>query len=272
MPVQNNEVRPQNTDTQQQSTGLGVFGELSSAVSGMCRHAVQVGIMTAATTGLFGGAPMSPAQGQEPVPPNPATAPKNPGEELPAPAPIKALTYAEAVKSVRDSFDKTVTGNGYTVNVSTELLTDKELDALAQGLIKGAGAPSFISGMPLDFSKSRLSAMTRSTSAIPYVNHEGRAIYGYSLELRSEPNRPANKAMLAIEKMEKATGLTVLGITPLDHPKALYAVAVKQEAGTIGWGLAGIEKGHIPSPGTGNGPRHTDIHAAIPAMLHGMKK
>jgi hypothetical protein len=269
MPVQQNATTHQNTtESEQQLGGLGNLNGMSLAVSGMFRHAAQTAMMLGITSGLFPGDPTAQAQGQEPVKPNPASAPKNPGEVLPAPAPAKALTYAEAVQSIKDTFDKQITGNGYTVSVSSKLFTDKELNALALPLINGAGAPAPISGMPKNFAENRLSKFREDKiNTIPYVNHEGNIPRGYSVH----PTFTPSKLIEPIKKMEGTTGLTVVGITPLDHKNALYAFAVEKADGTTSWGVAGIQTDKIPGLRKGDMPRNTDIQGAIPAMLRGLK-
>lgn len=276
MAAQQNLQATQKTSSEQEvASGSGFVG-MSLAVTGMFRHAAQTAIMLGVTSGLFSGDPAMKAHGQEPVNPNPATAPKNPAEELPAPAPtpaqapapVKALTYAEAVQNIKDTFDKQVAGNGYTVKVSSKLFTDKELNALALTLIKGAGAPNPISGMPKNFSEDRLSKFREDrVNTIPYINHEGDTPRGYSVH----PTFTPSKLIEPIKKMEASTGLTVVGITPLDHKNALYAIAVEKADGTTHWGVAGIQTDKIPGLRKGDMPRNTDIQGSIPAMLKGLK-
>jgi hypothetical protein len=101
------------------------------------------------------------------------------------------------------------------------------VNTLAQSLISGIKAPNYIAKMPTNFSEVRLDSIAKGLekSAIPYINHENQIFKPYCIASRG------NSASDPIVGAEEKSGLVTLGITPLDHPKALYAVAVKDSDG-----------------------------------------
>jgi hypothetical protein len=185
-----------------------------------------------------------------------------------AQAPSKAVPYDEALSAVTKKLDKEVKGGGFTMRVASNLATSEEVNALAQSLISGVNAPNYVAKMPSNFSEVRLKSIARGlqTSAIPYVNHENEVVGHYCIQSRE------NSVSEPIKKAEEKSGLVTLGITPLDHPKALYAVAVKDSDGNQGWILAQITKGFIPIGANGFGPSPKEISAALPGILSAAKK
>jgi hypothetical protein len=185
-----------------------------------------------------------------------------------AQAPSKAVPYGDALSAVTQKLDKEVKGGGFTIRVASSLMTSEEVNTLAQSLVSGIKAPNYIAKMPTNFSEVRLDSIAKGlqNSAIPYINHENQAFRPYSIASRG------NSASDPIVGAEEKSGLVTLGITPLDHPKALYAVAVKDGEGNQGWILAQITKGFIPIGANGFGPSPKEIRAALPEILSATKK
>jgi hypothetical protein len=97
--------------------------------------------------------------------------------------------------------------------------------------------------------------MMESNLVIPYINHEGIAYRPYSMQTKS--------AAKQLDDAASRSGLNVIGITPLDHSRALYAVAVSNAAGNELWMLVRVTEQYAPTPQNGNGPEPSKVHSAV---------
>jgi hypothetical protein len=165
--------------------------------------------------------------------------------------PIQKLPYEQALGNVLRRLD--LSGNG--VSIGSSLLSPSELDELAGQLISGVGAATSIAGMPRDFTRRRVAQMMDSNLVVPYINHEGIAYRPYSIQTKSAANQ--------LDDAASRSGLKVIGITPLDHSRALYAVAVSNAAGNQLWMLARVTEQYARSAQNGNGPEPSKVHSAV---------
>lgn len=169
--------------------------------------------------------------------------------------PPQKLSYEQALVGVLHALD--VNGDG--VSISSKLIDPSDLDEIAGQLISGNGAATFISGMPRDFSRRRVDQMSQSNLVIPYINHEGIAYRPYSLQTKS--------AAKQLDDAASRAGLEVIGITPLDHSRALYAVAVTKADGNLSWLLFRVTEQYVRMAQNGNGPEPSRVHSAAAKAL-----
>jgi hypothetical protein len=172
-----------------------------------------------------------------------------------AQGPAQSLAYDKALENITSKLDKA----GDKIKIATKPVTSEELDTLVKGLITADGAPKWIAQMPEKFSSTRLTQMAENNYSVPYINHEGQLTARYSIF--------AEKAAANVQAAAQAAGLKVEGITPLDQPKALYAVAVTQADGARAWILAQVTEKFVPRPENGNGPAPAAIHSALPNIF-----
>ncbi len=165
------------------------------------------------------------------------------------------ISYAKALESVIGKLDR----QGERVKVASKLLTDKQLNQLVAELKSGTGAPQYVAQLPGDFSNTRLSEFGKCPFPVPFINPQGGRSDDYAV---ASHNAHANFFSTAKEK-----NLKVFGVTPLDHQKALYAVAVEEKDGNKAWIIAQVTETFAPQEKHGYGPPPAAFKAALPRIL-----
>ncbi len=166
-----------------------------------------------------------------------------------------ARPYDKTLLQINEKLDR----RGNLTRIFSTLLTDDELDKVASALINGQGSPHYVAQMPERFSAARRTEMQNSGFVVPYVNHEGQALREYSIVREQTAFR--------LQAAARARDLTVDGLTPLDHQKALYAIAVTQSDGTQGWLVGKVATNFAKSRDYGYGPGPSVLHAALPEFI-----
>lgn len=183
-----------------------------------------------------------------------------PSQESQAQDTARARPYESTLQKISDKLDR----RGNSTRIFSTLLTDEELDTVASAFINGLGAPHYVAQMPERFSAARRTEMENSGYRVPYVNHEGQALREYSVFREQD--------IFRIQAAARARNLTVDGLTPLDHQKGLYAIAVTQADGTKSWLVGKVVTSFAKSRDHGYGPGPALLHAVLPEFIELLPK